>query len=96
MVCAEEAYEVVEVGGMESEIFRVHVSGDVVGGLFGAGNVMDMDVNVVVDAVGSELGSDVLHVWVAAPLPADIRDGHLGVHAEEDRLVMEAVCEGAE
>ena len=57
---------------------------------------MDVDVDVVEDAVGREAGRHVLEVGDAATLAHDVRNGYLGVHAEEDRTVAEEVCEGSD
>ena len=48
--------EVAEVGGVESEVLGVLEAGDAVGGLQGGGDVGDVDVDVVGDAVGAEAG----------------------------------------
>ena len=43
--------EVEEVGGVEFVVFRVHESGDVVCFVLVCGDVVDLDVNVMGDAV---------------------------------------------
>ena len=53
-----------------------------------------MEVDVVSDAVGGELGCHVLEVGFAAALAGDIGLGNLGVHAQQDGAVGELVGEG--
>ena len=52
--------EVEEVGGVEFIVLWVHESGDVVCFVFVCGDVMDLDVNVIGDAVGCEFGCQLL------------------------------------
>ena len=86
--------QVLEVGWVESKVFGVHVAGSGIGGLEGRGDVGDMEVDVVSEAVGSKVGCNVLEWGFTAALVAYVGDGDGGVHPEEDCVVGYVVGEG--
>ena len=91
---AQVAEEVCKVGWMEAKVLRVEIAGGGVGSLVCGGDVFNLNINFVGDAVGHKVGCQLLEVGLASALAANICYGHLIVHAQEDGVASDVVGKG--